>query len=91
MSQSQQKLMSKNTKTKKIDTNKSFLSEMNPKLKVSSQHCGRVKDGVNRFEIEEGKMDWTFNCTWGRCPLLELEAKQEVQYLNVIEVEDTCA
>ena len=54
MSRSQQKLMSKNTKTKKIDTNKSFLSEMNPKLKVSSQRCGSVKDGVNRFEIEEG-------------------------------------
>ena len=54
MSRSEQKLMSKNTKTKKIDTNKSFLSEMNPKLKVSSQHCGSVKDEVNRFEIEEG-------------------------------------
>ena len=81
--------MSKNTKTKKIDTNKSFLHEMNPKLKVSSRHCGRVKDGVNRFEIEEGKMDWTFSCTWEMYPLLELEAKQEVQYLNVVEVEGT--
>ena len=81
--------MSKNTKTKKIDTNKSFLREMNPKLKVSSRHCGRVKDGVNRFEIEEGKMDWTFSCTWEMYPLLELEAKQEVQYLNVVEVEGT--
>ena len=81
--------MSKNTKTKKIDTKKSFLREMNPKLKVSSRHCGRVKDGVNRFEIEEGKMDWTFSCTWEMYPLLELEAKQEVQYLNVVEVEGT--
>ena len=81
--------MSKNTKTKKIDTNKSFLRERNPKLKVSSRHCGRVKDGVNRFEIEEGKMDWTFSCTWEMYPLLELEAKQEVQYLNVVEVEGT--
>ena len=81
--------MSKNTKKKKIDTNKYFLREMNTKLKVSSRHCGRVKDGVNRFEIEEGKMDWTFSCTWEMYPLLELEAKQEVQYLNVVEVEGT--
>ena len=60
---------------------------MNPKLKVSSQHCGSVKDEVNRFEIEEG-LDVQLHM--GMCPLLELEAKQEVQYLNVVDVEDTC-
>ena len=84
-------LEKKKKKKKKKGVCKSFLSELKTLMRSFNstfwQTRGWSEQKLN-CRTEKG-LDVQHSCVM--CPLLELEAKQEVKYPTVVDMEDTCS